>query len=76
VRILVVHNRYRSTSPSGENVVVEQDIARYRTGGCLGAGCAVDSGQLVSDEMSLPQISRINYSWHQRRRSAITGFGE
>jgi glycosyltransferase involved in cell wall biosynthesis len=33
MRVLIVHNRYRSTSPSGENVVVEQDIARYRGGG-------------------------------------------
>jgi glycosyltransferase involved in cell wall biosynthesis len=33
MRILVAHNRYRSALPSGENVVVDQDIELLRTAG-------------------------------------------
>jgi hypothetical protein len=34
MKILVVHNRYRSTSPSGENRVVDQFVVtRPPTGG-------------------------------------------
>jgi glycosyltransferase involved in cell wall biosynthesis len=33
MRILVVHNRYRSAQPSGENVVVDQEAALLRAAG-------------------------------------------
>ena len=33
MRILVVHNRYRSGQPSGENRVVEQEVSLLRAGG-------------------------------------------
>lgn len=33
LRVLVIHNRYRSASPSGENKVVDSDIERLRADG-------------------------------------------
>ncbi len=33
-RVVVVHNRYRAGWPSGENIVVDDDIARLRSAGC------------------------------------------
>jgi glycosyltransferase involved in cell wall biosynthesis len=33
VKILIVHNRYRPTAPSGENVVVDQEAAALLSGG-------------------------------------------
>jgi glycosyltransferase involved in cell wall biosynthesis len=33
MRILVVHGRYRSEAPSGENIVVDQETAALRAGG-------------------------------------------
>lgn len=33
MRVLVVHNKYRSTQPSGENRVVDQDVRSLRTAG-------------------------------------------
>lgn len=33
MRVVIVHNRYRSGTPSGENRVVEQDIALLRSAG-------------------------------------------
>ncbi|GGK09008.1 glycosyl transferase [Pilimelia anulata] len=33
MKVVVAHNRYRSVLPSGENVIVEQDIAELRTAG-------------------------------------------
>src|SRR5215211_2792457 len=33
MRILVVHNRYRPTAPSGENAVVDQEASALTSGG-------------------------------------------
>jgi glycosyltransferase involved in cell wall biosynthesis len=46
MRVLVVHNRYRSALPSGENVVVDQEIALLRD-----AGVSVDTYIRDSDEI-------------------------
>jgi glycosyltransferase involved in cell wall biosynthesis len=46
VKVLLVHNRYRSESPSGENAVVD-DEARL----LAEAGCTVDRLELSSDEI-------------------------
>ena len=43
LRIVVVHNRYRSAQPSGENLVVEQEADLLRT-----AGHEVDKGREVA----------------------------
>jgi hypothetical protein len=46
MRVLVVHNRYRSALPSGENMVVDREIAMLRD-----AGAAVDAYIRDSDEI-------------------------
>ncbi|MHB1510723.1 MAG: glycosyltransferase [Acidimicrobiales bacterium] len=46
MRVLVVHNRYRSVLPSGENMVVDWDIAMLRD-----AGVMVDTYIRDSDEI-------------------------
>jgi len=35
MRVLVVHNRYRSAQPSGENAVVEEETALLREAGAV-----------------------------------------
>jgi glycosyltransferase involved in cell wall biosynthesis len=57
MRVLLVHNRYRSESPSGENAVVE-DEARL----LAGAGCLVERLEVSSDEIA---------SWPARRRATL-----
>lgn len=47
VKVLVVHNRYVSGVPSGENVVVDEEIASLRA-----AGVAVDAYLRSSDEIA------------------------
>jgi glycosyltransferase involved in cell wall biosynthesis len=47
MRVLVVHNRYRSTSPSGEDRVVDQETAALEA-----AGCSVRRFERLSDEIS------------------------
>jgi glycosyltransferase involved in cell wall biosynthesis/SAM-dependent methyltransferase len=46
VRILIVHNRYRSASPSGENRVVDQETAAL-----LRAGHEVEHFERLSDDI-------------------------
>jgi glycosyltransferase involved in cell wall biosynthesis len=46
MRVLVVHNRYRSAFPSGENMVVDREIDMLRN-----AGVAVDTYIRDSDEI-------------------------
>jgi glycosyltransferase involved in cell wall biosynthesis len=46
MRVLVVHNRYRSALPSGENMVVDQEIAMLRE-----AGVEVETYLRDSDEI-------------------------
>jgi glycosyltransferase involved in cell wall biosynthesis len=53
LRVLVVHNRYRSGQPSGEDHVVDQEVALLRS-----AGHAVERFERRSDDiaaMSLPR---------------------
>jgi glycosyltransferase involved in cell wall biosynthesis len=47
VRVIVVHNRYRQSSPSGENIVVEDELALLRS-----AGLDVEAISPTSDEIS------------------------
>jgi glycosyltransferase involved in cell wall biosynthesis len=59
VRVLLVHNHYRSVNPSGENVVVE-DEARYLEE----AGCDVERLEVSSDEIA---------GWPVRRKITLPG---
>ncbi len=47
VKVLIVHNRYRSAHPSGENVVVQEEAQLL-----MDAGCAVTRLEVDSDDIS------------------------
>jgi glycosyltransferase involved in cell wall biosynthesis len=57
VRILLVHNRYRSEAPSGENRVVDQESAALRS-----AGHTVELFERYSDDVA---------TWSTARRAAL-----
>jgi glycosyltransferase involved in cell wall biosynthesis len=47
VRVLVAHNRYRSTSPSGENQLVDAEVALLRDGGVEVVEMITDSDDIA-----------------------------
>jgi glycosyltransferase involved in cell wall biosynthesis len=56
MRVLVVHNRYRSDNPSGENAVVDLEIELLRS-----AGVEVEAFQRSSDDLqALPTRDRLS----------------
>ena len=57
MRILVVHGRYRSEAPSGENIVVDQETAALRA-----AGHEVELFERHSDDIA---------SWSPARKAAF-----
>lgn len=58
MRVLVVHNRYRSELPSGENRVVEQEVDGLRA-----AGVDVSSYIRSSDELArMPALTRLAHA--------------
>jgi glycosyltransferase involved in cell wall biosynthesis len=79
MRVLVVHNRYRSAQPSGENAVVEEETALLRE-----AGATVELHSVESDEIAgWPAAKRLTLPgrvvWSRAGaasvRRAIAGFG-
>ena len=48
MRVVVVHNRYRSENPSGENRVVESDIEQLRADGVEVIPYIRDSDEIAS----------------------------
>lgn len=71
LRILVVHNRYRSEQPSGEDNVVDQEVGLLRE-----AGHHVDRFERRSDDiadMSLPRkaLVPLGVPWNPAARSAL-----
>jgi glycosyltransferase involved in cell wall biosynthesis len=57
MRVLIVHNRYRSAQPSGENSVVDEDLRLLQE-----AGVDVRLLQVQSDDIA---------SWPRRRRALV-----
>lgn len=71
LRVLVVHNRYRTEQPSGENNVVDAEVELLR-----GAGHVVDLFERRSDdiaEMSLPRraLVPLGVAWNRASRAAM-----
>ena len=71
LRVLVVHNRYRTEQPSGEDNVVDQEVALLRE-----AGHRVDRFERRSDDIasfSLPRKALVPLSvpWNPAARSAL-----
>jgi glycosyltransferase involved in cell wall biosynthesis len=72
LRVLVVHNRYRTEQPSGEDTVVDQEVALLRE-----AGHDVDRFERRSDDiadMSLPRkaLVPLTVPWNPAARTALT----
>jgi glycosyltransferase involved in cell wall biosynthesis len=79
MRVLIIHNRYRSAQPSGENAVVEEETALLRD-----AGAAVEVLSVESDDIAgWPLAKRLTLPgrvvWSRAGagtvRRAIAGFG-
>jgi glycosyltransferase involved in cell wall biosynthesis len=73
LRVLVVHNRYRSEQPSGEDNVVDQEVALLRE-----AGHRVDLFERRSDDIagfSLPRkaLVPVTVPWNPATRAAMAG---
>jgi len=79
MRVLVVHNRYRSASPSGENRVVDQESAALTEAGCIVERFerrADDIGELsLAGRAALPGRVVWNREAARALRRAIEGFG-
>ncbi|MGH3076057.1 MAG: glycosyltransferase, partial [Gaiellales bacterium] len=78
MRVLVVHNRYRSAQPSGENAVVEEETALLREAGAVVELLSVESDDIAgwpaAKRLTLP--ARVVWSRDGARavRRAIAGF--
>ncbi|GAB1508222.1 glycosyltransferase [Actinophytocola sp. KF-1] len=71
MRVLVVHNRYRSEQPSGEDNVVDQEVALLREG-----GHHVDRFERRSDDIADMSLARkalvpLRVPWNPAARSAL-----
>jgi len=71
LRVLVVHNRYRTEQPSGEDTVVDQEVELLRE-----AGHRVDRFERRSDDissMSLPRKAMVPLTvpWNPAARTAL-----
>jgi len=71
LRVLVVHNRYRTEQPSGEDTVVDQEVELLRE-----AGHVVDRFERRSDDiasMSLPRKAMVPLTvpWNPAARTAL-----
>jgi glycosyltransferase involved in cell wall biosynthesis len=71
--VLVVHNRYRSSAPSGEDRVVDQETAALAT-----LGCEVERFERLSDEIpSLPLAEKlmvpVRVAWNPSANRALAG---
>ncbi len=58
MRVLVAHNRYRSSSPSGENDAVDYEVALLRAAGVEVATDFADSDDLVAPDRSRTAVAR------------------
>jgi glycosyltransferase involved in cell wall biosynthesis len=78
MRVLVVHNRYRSAQPSGENAVVEEETALLRDAGAVVELLTAESDDIAgwpaAKRLTLP--GRVVWSRDGARsvRRAVTGF--
>jgi glycosyltransferase involved in cell wall biosynthesis len=71
LRVLVVHNRYRSEQPSGEDNVVDQEVALLRD-----AGHQVERFERRSDDIADMTLARkalvpLRVPWNPAARSAL-----
>lgn len=71
MKVMIVHNRYRSAQPSGENAVVDDEAALLAE-----AGCEVGTLQVSSDDIADASIRDrarlpVDVVWSQRGASLV-----
>ena len=79
MRVLVVHNRYSSASPSGENRVVDDDVRRLRDDGVEVETYERDSDEIaefsIARKIELPLRPTYSYEDAKRFRAVLKRFG-
>ncbi|HYX84814.1 MAG TPA: glycosyltransferase family 4 protein [Gaiellales bacterium] len=79
MRVLVVHNRYRTAQPSGENAVVDEETALLRQRGAEVEVLSVESDDIAGwpfqKKLTLPARVVWSRDGARRVRDAVTAFG-
>jgi len=73
VRIVVVHNRYRSAQPSGENNVVDREVALLRSGGHEVTLFSRDSDSISDMSIVDKALVPLRVPWNREVRSTLAG---
>ena len=66
MRVLVVHNRYSATTPSGENVVVEKEVAWLREAGVEVATHEVSNDDVLGRGLGVTLRAAAETPWSPR----------
>ena len=72
LRILVVHGRYRSAGPSGENEVVDDEIKLLREHGCTVEQCELESDDIAGWSAWKRALLPGRVIWSQAIASGVT----
>ena len=73
MRIVVVHNRYRSAQPSGENNVVDREVALLRSGGHEVTLFSRDSDSISDMSIVDKALVPLRVPWNREVRSTLAG---
>lgn len=73
MRVVVVHNRYRSAQPSGENNVVDREVALLRTGGHEVTLFSRDSDSISDMSVVDKALVPLRVPWNREARSTLAG---
>ena len=73
MRVVVVHNRYRSAQPSGENNVVDREVALLRSGGHEVTLFSRDSDSISDMSIVDKALVPLRVMWNREVRSTLTG---
>ena len=73
MRVLVVHNRYRSAEPSGENTVVEQEVRLLAAAGVDVEQCLVESDAIASWSLARRVAVPAGVVWSRSGQQLVRG---
>jgi glycosyltransferase involved in cell wall biosynthesis len=76
MRIVVVHNRYRSAQPSGENLVVDQEAALLRSAGHEVIGYERESDDIHRSPLAQRALVPARVVWSPADRAALSNLLE
>jgi glycosyltransferase involved in cell wall biosynthesis len=71
LRVLVVHNRYRSAQPSGEDAVVDAELALLRSGGHEATLFERRSDDIASMSLARKAMVPLRVPWNSAARDAL-----